>query len=297
MTTVVLHAFPTMQVNALDDSWELSSEGSLEYDYNNDDAFTLTSVDDDDFWNALAAKAKGWPDRGRFNNFPALSALIKNHCPPPMTAPVPLSEEDCHIWTKHCAQIKILEEEKATLFKKLGEVELKLEEAQKTQQNYSAARWGATSAKDALIKRLKTEVEAAYDVYSAKGREIDALKNTRKWLGELVESKEKMQAFYEKCMQEKENSWKDLYGEVQPIKDHVYLPLLVEGTVCIRSGEIRSQGSESTVAGNSTCNERSSTYKFPNEHCMDIAIKRLELGGCKGMRRDSWCVLTIFDRV
>ena len=209
-----MHAYPTMKVNALDDSWELSSEGSIEYEYDHDDAFTLTSFDEEDFWSALADKSKSWPDRGRFNNFPSLSALIKNHCPPPVTAPEPLSEEDRKLWALFCAQVKVLEDEKAVLFKKLGEIELKLEAADKTAQNYSAARWGATSAKDALIKRLKSEVDAAYDVYCAKDKEIDALKNTRKCLGEYIESKQKMQAFYEKCLEQKEEQRKQMYGEL-----------------------------------------------------------------------------------
>ncbi len=269
-----MYAYPEMQVNALNESWEISSDDE---DY------------DDDVWTAREAE---WPNRGRFNTLPSLSALIRNHCPAPITTPAPLSNEHRDMWNVHCAKVDEMEKEKAVLRKKLGDIELQLMNAEKAPQNYSAAKWGAQSARDSLIKRLTAEVNAAYEIYNGKGREIDAFKATRKHLGEYIELKESMDVFHAKCKEEIYESCKIIYGYIDPIKDHIMIPLLVNGASCIRSGEIRCQGSESTLPSE----EDFSTYQFPNEHILGLTMKRLELGGYENMRYDTLKTLTVFHR-
>lgn len=259
-----MYAYPEMQMNALNESWEVSSYDSFDEEH------------DDDFWTARESE---WPNRGRFNTLPSLSALIRNHCPPPITTPAPLSNEHRDMWNVHCAKVDEMEKEKAVLRKKLGDIELQLMNAEKAPQNYSAAKWGAQSARDSLIKRLTAEVNAAYEIYNGKGREIDAFKATRKHLGEYIELKESMATFHTKCKEEMHESCKIVYGYIDPIKDHVMIPLLVNGVTCIRLGEDLS------------------TYQFPNEHILGLTMKRLELGGYENMRCENLKTLTVFHRM
>jgi hypothetical protein len=218
-----------------------------------------------------------WPNRGRFNKLPDVGALIKFHCPPPCAKPEPVNPELRQEWDAHCEKVKVLEKEKGVLIDKLHSIQTELEKAEKAPQNYSAARWGALSARDSLMKRLTNDANAAYDLVSEKIKEIDTLKNTRKHLGEFLASKESMLAFYERYSQEKKEGLIQLYGahRVQPISDHIMIPLLVEGS------ELVAQ--ENNIY----------TYSFPTEYILDMTRFRLELGGYANIARDGWTKLRI----
>ena len=260
------YAYPFMKVSALEESWEDISNVSK-------DEFDNVSV----VFEEECALESEWPNKARYNVLPNIASLVKNSFSP-ITKPEPIPEDFHKSWKEHCTKVSELEEEKKQLAKKIIQAEDKITEAEKTPQNYSAARWGAKSARDNLISRLQDDLRLAHEVIIDKIREIDTFKATKKHLGEYLEMKAKTQEMYDEWVKEKHAGWKKVYGNLQPIQDSVMIPLFFHGAIQIR------------------CGEDLNTFTFPDDHTTEMCMKQLELGGYTKIRRDTWTTITVFER-
>lgn len=271
-----LYAYPFMKANALDEC--LVNDEEYYNDISNiwKDEFDDVSVSfekEDEDW-PLESE---WPNKARYNVLPNIQSLAKNSFPP-ITQPEPVPEDFLQDWKKHCEKVSELEEQKKELAKKVVQAEDKLAEAEKTPQNYSAARWGAKSARDNLVKRLQEELQDAHQLLLNKIQEIDSFKATKKHLGEYIDMKKKTQEMYDVWVKEKHEGWKAIYGNLQPIQDSVMIPLFFHGANQIRSGEDLN------------------TFTFPDDHTTEMCMKQLELGGYTKIRRENWTTITVFER-
>ncbi len=159
-----------------------------------------------------------WPNRGRFGNLPALSFLKANYHPP-ITKPQPLESWMYEQNNKCDMEVKALEQEKQSLESKAAKVEAELKEAEQVPKTYSAAKWGATSARDALVKRLVKDLESAYDLVNTQKQKINELTKKNETVKNLIKIQEAIENHYKSYIEERNKGWEEMYGKQKPLTD------------------------------------------------------------------------------
>ncbi len=159
-----------------------------------------------------------WPNRGRYGTLPPLSFLTANYYPP-MTKPEPLDSYVYERQEKYNTELKALETEKATLIEKAEKIEKELKEAQDVPKTYSAARWGAISARDALVKRLTTDCEDAYGKVNDCKQKINALNKGNETVSALLQTHKGVEDVYTQHIENRNKFWEEMYGKQKPLTD------------------------------------------------------------------------------
>ncbi len=159
-----------------------------------------------------------WPNRGRFGNLPSLSFLKANYHPP-MTKPEPLHGWMYENHSKFQEECKAIETEKEKLQVKADKVLKELKEAEEVPKTYGAAKWGATSARDALVKRLTKDLDDALDLVQTQKQKMNELVKKNETLTNLLSIQKSIEDHYTKHIEERNKFWEDVYGKQKPLTD------------------------------------------------------------------------------
>jgi hypothetical protein len=159
-----------------------------------------------------------WPNRGRSGNLPSLSFLIGNNLPP-MTKPEVLQSWMMDDYNKYQSELKGLETERNTLQAKTEKVQKELQDAEAVPKTYSAAKWGATSARDALVKRLSKDLDDAYDLVNTQKQKINDLVKKNETLTNVLSIHKGIEKLYDTHIQNRNAYWEEIYGKQKPLTD------------------------------------------------------------------------------
>jgi chromosome segregation ATPase len=136
-----------------------------------------------------------------------------------MTKPESLDSYVYERQEKYKTDIKALEAEKAILQEKADKIEKQLKDAEEVPKTYSAARWGAISSRDALVKRLTTDFENAYDDINKQKQKINACNKGNETVDGLINAHEKVEEVYKQHIKNRNDFWEELYGKQKPLTD------------------------------------------------------------------------------
>jgi hypothetical protein len=199
-----------------------------------------------------------WPNRGRFGNLPALSFLTTNNFPP-VTKFDDVDPYFVDQYEKYKTTLASLQKERDELQAKSVKVMEELQKAEDVPKTYTAAKWGAISARDALVKRLTKDMQEANERLNAKSQEIHSLMESKKTLCDFMEQHESNLKWYNKVLEEQDADFEALYGRVEPLTDAAFIHLFF------------------------TCekvetNNGSDVYRFENEVVLQRCMRALHLG-------------------
>lgn len=199
-----------------------------------------------------------WPNRGRFGNLPSLSFLKANYVPP-VTESEAIDPYFTERHAKYEESLTKLEVEKEELITKVNKVIDELKKAEDVPKTYSAAKWGAVSARDALVKRLTKDFEEADGKVRDKTREINALVDANKNLCDFIAIYNSNVRFDKEYKKFKDQSFEQEYGKVELITDAAYIHLFYE---CQKVD----------------VNDGSDVYRFENQVTLQRCMRALLLG-------------------
>jgi hypothetical protein len=199
-----------------------------------------------------------WPNRGRFGNLPSLSFLKANYVPP-VTEPEAIDPYFTERHAKYEESLAKLNVEKEELIIKVNKVIDELKKAEDVPKTYSAAKWGAVSARDALVKRLTKDFDEAEDKVRDKTREINALVDANKNLCEYISINNSNIRFNEEYKKFREQAFEQEYGKVEPITEAAYIHLFYE---CQKVDMV----------------DGSDVYRFENQVVLQRCMRALFLG-------------------
>ncbi len=199
-----------------------------------------------------------WPNRGRYGNLPSLSFLKANYVPP-VTEPEAIDPYFTDRFEKYEQSLASLQAEKEVLVTKYNKVLDELKAAEDVPKTYSAAKWGATSARDALVKRLTKDLDEADSKVRDKNREIITLTDANKNLVEYINLHNSNVRFYKEYLEHKEAEFEEMFGKVEPITDKAYIHLFYD---CEKV----------------EMNDGSDVYRFNNQVALQRCMRSLVLG-------------------
>ncbi len=200
-----------------------------------------------------------WPNRGRFGNLPSLS-FLKNNYFPTMTEPESIDPYFVEQHKIYNETIIKFQEEKDGLIIKYNKVLEELKKAEDVPKTYSAAKWGAISARDALVKRLTNELLEADGKVQEKMREINNLTASKKTLCDYIEQHQSMAKFHKKYVEERDVYFEEMYGKVEPLTDIAYTHLFFD---CEKVDT----------------NDGSEQFYFANQVILEKCMRACKLGG------------------
>jgi hypothetical protein len=205
-----------------------------------------------------------WPDRGRFGTLPSISFLVNNNFGP-MTEPERIDPYFIEQHKLYKESIAKMYAEKKELVAKCEKVQEELKKAEDVPKTYSAAKWGAISSRDALVKRLTNDYHEADRKVQEKNCEINYLTASKKTLCDYIVHHEETERLYKEYIEEKEKSFEELYGKVEPLTDPAFTHLFFDAEKVVTE-----DGSE--------------RFYFPNQIVLEKCMRACKLGGLKVQR-------------
>jgi hypothetical protein len=199
-----------------------------------------------------------WPNRGRYGNLPSL-AFLKANYHPTVTETEPIDPYFTNKHAKYEESLAALKAEKEVLVVKSNKVFDELKAAEEVPKTYSAAKWGAVSSRDALVKRLTKDFEDADELVRTKTREMNTLVDSNKNLCQYIDSHNSNVRFYEDYCKNKDKEFEEMYGKVEPITDAAFIHLFYN---CKKVD----------------MNDGSDVYRFENQVVLQRCVRALTLG-------------------